>query len=463
MVICLNLLWVSSNYAQVSFLGQQIKPSNLNNSIPVVHKEGFAVSFQPTKLGDLALLAGVNSVKVLELNYGNKFKLIKHDFRTKKNKSFNYSIHKFNRFKAYCFDSENFYVLSKNNVDGQLIYFLDVIDLNSFEHHIKNKQLIKYTSRQDQQIALFKKEPDHLILVLENVVLQNNEKLIEIFLISNDHAVAKYYPEKVVSRGGNLEFGSMHKSEENYQMVYNDRTVIKNDSGFYNYSFVLTFSEDSITNSPFISPYNNFVISSVSLGSSLVALTSSTPFQLCHPDGISIIHAQTNKSEVIELPYLFSSQLKAFDYGSFQSQLNYKFSQFNDHIFLIESYKLYYNTGKTYSKTGPGLLIKVNDQNEIEWYFSLSELIGSNPASVYKSIMCVETNDGRMFLFYKDKSGLVLKEVNPEDGSLTQKTLTLTGKWSRAGIHSYAFNKDLNSCLVLLNKNYSLRPLMLKF
>ena len=142
-ILLLSLL-SSIAQSQNSQLGARIKIPGFSPVIPIVSKKDYSVSFQPFKLGDLGLLSGFNSVKVIELNYGNKFDLIRHDFSSNKNEIYNFELYKTNRFKAYCFDANFFYVLSKNILDGQLQYYLDVIDLNTFQHSIKNKLVIKY-------------------------------------------------------------------------------------------------------------------------------------------------------------------------------------------------------------------------------------------------------------------------------------------------------------------------------
>jgi hypothetical protein len=472
LVICLRivhftlLLCFLTNIAlgQHSELGHKIKTPWFSKTIPLIKTREHGVSFQPFTMGNLGMLSGVNSVNVLELNYGNKFNLIKHDFKANKNKVYSYEINKFNRFKNYCYDENFFYTLSKNNVDGRLQYYLDVIDLNTFEHTIKNKLIIKYMSRRDQEIALFKKTSSSLVLVLENRIIENSSKNIELFLLSAKSGVEKYYEEKIPVSFGKLVLGGFYDWGESYSIVYNDRTVIKNDTGFFNYCYGIKFDAGSISKRKFVSPLDHFVISSVFLDSvTLVALTTSTPFKLSHPDAISIINQDAEQSTVIELPFVFRNKIASFENGSFSSELNYKFTQFKNQLYLIETYKSYYESNGTISyKFGPGILLKLNEDYEIDWFLDLENL-KIDILWPDQNLACIQTNEEDLYLFYSTHAGIELQKVEMADGSLVNKPLNLEKKWLRSNLRGFQFNAESNSAIILLIKNFSTKPFYLSF
>ncbi|MBK9592161.1 MAG: hypothetical protein IPO32_11880, partial [Crocinitomicaceae bacterium] len=162
--------------------------------------------------------------------------------------------------------------------------------------------------------------------------------------------------EKFPLLPGPVVFGGFYDWGNSYSILYNDRTLIKNDTGFFNYCYGLKFDTGSISQQKFVSPLNQFVVSSVFLDTAtLVALTTSTPYKLSHPDAISIIQKDVTESTVIELPFVFRNKTASFEKGSFSSDLNYKFTQFKNQFYLIETYKSYYHeNGSISNKYGPG-------------------------------------------------------------------------------------------------------------
>jgi hypothetical protein len=463
-ILLLSLL-SSVAQSQNSQLGARIKTPGFSPVIPIVSKKEYSVSFQPFKFGDLGLLSGFNSVKVIELNYGNKFDLIRHDFSSNKNEIYNFEIHKNNRFKAYCFDANFFYVLSKNYLDGQLQYYLDVIDLNTFQHSIRNKLVIKYTSRRDQDIATFQKGSKSLVLVLENRILENDKKQIELFLFSETYSIEKYYDEKITFDSGNPQFGGFYDWGNSYSVIYHDRSIVKTDSGFYSNTSVLQVDLNSINHRKFASPKNQFVILSILQDSlALVSLTSSTPYKLAHPDAISIMKTNEPEPVVVELPYAFRGKLLSFDKGTFSSDLNYKFTQLRSQLYLIESYKSYYNQyGIITYHFGPGLLLKLNDDDdEIDWFLDLDELhvdrLWEN-----QNLACFQTEEDGLFLFYATHSGLKLQRVDISDGSMASRPLNVEGKWLRSNLLGFQFNQETNRALIVLVKGFNAKPFYLSF
>lgn len=461
--IALSIVSISS-LSQHSQIGHPVKVPLYGRVIPLLKTREHGVSFQPFKMGDLAMMSGLNSVKVLELNYENKFNLIKHDFKSNTNTVYNFAIHKLNRFKAYCFDEDFFYALSKNYVEGRLQYYLDVIDLNSFEHRVKNKLIIKYMSRRDQDIALFQKSSNSLILVLENRILENRNKLVEVFLLDSKHAVEKHHEEKIPTSSAPMDFGGFYDWGNSCSIMYNDRGATLNDSGLYSYCYILKFDTGGIKQQKFISPPNQYILASVLQDSvTLVSLTTSKSNNLGHPDAISMIPEDASEYTVVELPYVFTSKLQSFESGSFSSDVNYKFTQFKDQLYLVETYKTYYQQNGTLSyKYGPGLLLKFDDKNELDWFLDLDDL-RVNRIWPYLNLACIQSNENDLYLFYATHTGIELQQVDTDNGSLVPKPVNLEGKWLRSNLHGFQFNPETNSALILLIKNWSAKPFYLSF
>lgn len=457
LLILLTLPFLS--FGQSATLGKKIKQPFFTFLFPIVEKESYAVSFQPTKLGDLALLAGVNYVKTISINYANQFSLIQHDYNAEKNNVFKYSIDRRNRFKAYTFDENFFYVLSSNVIDNQPCYYLDIIDLNTFKHEVINKQIIKFTSRQSHNIDLFKKTSNELILIFETRELINNYQEIEIFLLSSENKVSNYFKEKMLCESESLDYAGFHESENHYSVIYKSNTLkYQNDKSPHSRAYVVEINSEGTNVLKVKSPDKHLIMQADIIESlCLVSLASSK--KLSYADALTFSNYNDSSSSSIPLPAEFTTRVNTWTNGAIYPNINYKFTLISDEIFLIETYRSYYNSGFTQNSYGPMVVVKSSDHEVLDW----SVVLYDKPISVggyFRNFAFFKT-DETLHLFYRDNLNLKLIEVDMETGEKLDKAMSFDDKWKRSNIAGFQFNSETNSAIVLLSKR-TMKPLQIK-
>lgn len=449
------LLYVNSLVlGQKEILGKSIKSNSFDNIVPIQLMDDYGVFIQTFKFADIAALRLVYS-NTSEEAFADKFNLIKYDITSGQIKIFNYKINRHHIFKAYSSDKNNCYILSKNVEQKQLIYYLDVIDLKTFEHKVKNKQVVKYTSRQNHKIISFKLTTLGLMILIEKDEVVNGNMCLEVFFISKENKVVKYHLVKIPTAQKKYEFSRIYEWRERSYVVYqsirtNDIAVVKLDSDTC-YQYGLSIPNIVRLDEAFMSNEKSVI--------SICYAENSF-----YPNAIVTSILGEDESITTEIPSYFNNQLRSWS-GTVQgNEIFYQYSLFQNEVILIETYKVIItDNGNMFKKYGPRILIKIDQDGEIAWDKNLSEW---NIVNIkYGRNLSAFANEDSFFLLYQTKlTGLTLAKIDIATGRMNSRILSISKPWLKSNIGNDYCDQESNRALIVLGKQLTrIKPLLISF
>ncbi len=440
-------------FSQDFKIGQQKKVSGLTETIPLVVNNEYAIVFFPSRPMSIPYMNGLTSVGEITFRYNDKFLLTKYNLSDLTEKTESFSITKKNYFNTYYSTKEKLYIISskKSSKDNSLSYFVDVVNFDSFEQEVKNKEIIKFKDGRKRKLFYFKKNDTEFDLIFTSVKLIDNNIIYDYFHVSKDFSVLNYMKIPIKSEISNWKYSASIKNEKLVLFMKN-LTSYKTDLFFYSTIGVLNIDTDTFKFSEYKMPKNRFIkdfkILNADNNIEILSLLLDANYRAKE---LYVFSEDASDHLTIKIPDLFvESLIKSFKFYD-NSGLDYRFKLIDKNIFSIESFiKIKdLNRGYTYYKYGPALIFNFDD-NSIEWY----HIIQSDNDLSLQSNLCFLKSDSNLFVLYKRKKQYLCEQINIENGTFLKiNTEKLQDKkFKHARIFNYIYTKDFN--FFYLSKNW---------
>ena len=460
-ILCL-FLTVQMVFGQNVRQGVPVETTTRTEVIIIEENNDYSVSFCPMYLSTSFLTSGIIRSEYTSSKFKRSFKMIKHQFPAISAEAFDYECAKEAAIVDYKKIDSEFIVVSKLTKKKVEHYYVDVIDLNTMQKTINQKEVIRFKTNENNVCFYIGKKGNHYELLLKRVSGNINEEYFQYFLLSPAFKVVKYQKILIdkLLRNGKL---SMIQNIENVtKLIMTNEIVNKETKEVRSIYGVFDIEADTCKFSKFYGPKHLFISDTKVLGKEnnhllLSVMKSSTTGFI---DKIGVVDLKLARINILNIPEQIKDVFKKMNLLYISNYNQIKVKKISDYVFAAESYQDFYSLNSTTTQRifGPVLLFRVSSEgNQIVWakIFSKEEVFEKELKS---EPLWVDLDDTIQLLGNIGKKGLTIFSINKSSGQILHDKTIEISESEKTYLDNKRTASNKNASFFYCSDKKSLRP-----